>query len=86
MSKTTLTAPSEMGGTMASMRNVRCDEIYSIAPTSPHLIQHIAHENKAMVLTASKGHHYRAKAIWQILRDTLDIISQSLSKESKMSQ
>jgi hypothetical protein len=65
MGKMTPTAPREMGGTMASMRNVRCDEMYNIAPTSSHLIQHITHEieTKKMVLTASKGHHYCAEAI-----------------------
>lgn len=50
---------------MASMRNVRCDEMYNIAPTSAHLIQHINREikTKETVLTASKGHHYSAEAI-----------------------
>ena len=69
-----------MGGTMASMRNVRCEEMYIIAPTLPYLIQHITHEIKATVLTASKGHHYSTEAIRQILCDTLDIISQLLNK------
>lgn len=48
---------------MASMRNVRCDEMYNIAPTTPHLTQHLTHEIKATVLTTSKGHYNSAEAI-----------------------
>jgi hypothetical protein len=65
MRKMTPTAPREMGGTMASMRNVRCDEMYNIAPTSVPLIQQITHDikTKEIALTASKRHHYSAEAI-----------------------
>jgi len=37
--------------------------MYNIAPTLRHHIQLITHEIKTTVLTAGKGHHYRAEAI-----------------------